>query len=320
MIERFIGQIPFWARRDHPVLRYELQKNAPKTSFATRYVRALFSLLVGGGLLLLGVIVATRFFSYPAGQHPVEAIYNVLLVPLIALQILVQISAFLMTSGVVGEKARAGNWDNLRAAEHGAALTLRARWASIFYRMRGLFGVIFILRIVLIGTILYSLTSFQGRHLDLFIVGITPAVALPIAVMLLAFTMTATLLLPFTSAGFDAGLGVLVSSFVRQRVYLTLIQVIYLSVHLAILILFGFILTLPNAAYSDAANWFGLLGHAAFGVGGLSFLSLARYGEIWASVPFGIFLGLALLIFTLAQAALTDLILSYAARRAQGRE
>ena len=56
---------------------------------------------------------------------------------------------------------------------------------------------------------------------------------------------------------------------------------------------------------------------AAVGDWGLAFLYLGFYGEIWANVPYGVFLGLALVIFALLQAAFADQVLVFAVRRAQ---
>jgi hypothetical protein len=70
---------------------------------------------------------------------------------------------------------------------------------------------------------------------------------------------------------------------------------------------------------TDLGGWLLLFTFAAAGDWGLAFLYLGRYGEIWATVPYGIFLGLALLAFSLIQAALADAILLFATRRAQRR-
>jgi hypothetical protein len=49
----------------------------------------------------------------------------------------------------------------------------------------------------------------------------------------------------------------------------------------------------------------------------LSFLYLGRYGEIWATIPYGVFMGLALMLFSLIQAALADGVLILAVRQGQ---
>lgn len=322
MIPRITGQFPVWARRDHPVLRQELGATTARPRWQVRYGRALGAVMIAGLLLLIGVLAATELFSRPAGQSVVEGLNAILYIPLLAAQIILRIVAFALTAGVVGEQRRRNTWDNLRATESGAELTLRARWASVFYRVRGLLIVVVLLRVVLIGGILYDLTAFQGRHLDFFLVGITPEVPLVIAVLLVAFLMTASILLPLTGAGFDASFGLFVSSVVEQRTLSTLIQAAFIGVRIALTV--GLVIAAGAFLNGDlpvpvGADWLLMFASGAVGDWGLLFLSLTRFGEIWATVPYGVFLGLALLIFALLQAVLADALLVYAARRAQRR-
>jgi hypothetical protein len=320
MIQRLLGPLPLWARREHPMLRQELRVGERALSWRARYGRALGVILIGAVLLLIGYLIATRLLSQAAGENIVEIVTAVLYYPLLMIQLLLRIAAFTLTVGVITEQKRLGNWDNLRATEHGAELALRARWVSVFYRLRGLFGVVIGLRGILIVLVLYELTFFQGRHLDLFIVGITPEISLVVAVLLLSFLLTGSLLLPLTGAGFDASLGVLVSTLVPQRTYSTLVQglIILARIALTALLVYAAGSYLNNETpLTDAGAWLLLFALGAIGDWGLAFLFLGRFGEIWALVPYGVFLGLALLIFALMQAMAADVMLTFAARRAQ---
>jgi hypothetical protein len=325
MIQRFTGQLPTWARPDHPVLRYELGTIA-RPSWRVRYARAAGVILIGALLLLGGYFAATQLLRSPAGENGVEIMNNVLFWPLLIVQILLRIVAVTLTSNTVADEIRRQNWDSLRATPFGAELAMRARWATVFYRLRGLLGVVLLARVVLIAGLLWDLTAFQGRHLDLLTTGITPEVALVVAVLLLSFLMTAGLLLPLTAVGFDSSIGLLISATVQQRTYSTLLQALYVFFRIAIVIALVFLASrflegqlgfegLPGV--SDLLSWVLVFAYAAMGDWGLAFLHLGRYGEIWATVPFGIFLGLALLIFALAQATLADQLLVFAVRRAQ---
>ncbi|MFN8528922.1 MAG: hypothetical protein U0670_09950 [Anaerolineae bacterium] len=322
MIQRLTGQLPTWARPTHPILRHELGQRGGRPRWQVRYTRAFMIIGLIAVLALIGVLTATGVGTHAAGQNIVESTNALLYYPLIIVQLVARIAAFLLTVETVGQQQRSGTWDHLRATEKGAELTLRARWATVFYRMRGLLGGITLLRIVLLGLMLYDLTSFQGRHLDLFIVGITPDVPLVLAVLLLSFMMTAGLLLPFTGVGLDASLGLLVSSHVQQRVYSVLIQVMFILVRVIVV---GALL-LAASTYlgggldlSSGVSWVLLFAFAAVGDWGLAFLYLGRFGEVWAIVPYGILIGLALMIFAFVQAGLADAILGLAARRAQHR-
>ncbi len=322
MIQRLIGQLPFWARRDHPMLRHELNGETTKQSWQLRYGRALGVILIGAVLLLIGMLAATDLGNRAAGENIVESVTAVLYFPLLAIQVVLRIAAFSLTAGVVSEQMRLGNWDNLRVTEHGAELTLRTRWVSIFYRLRGLIGVVLGLRGVLIALVLYELTFFQGRHLDLFIVGITPEISLVVAVLLLSFLMTGSVLLPLTGIGFDASIGVLISTLVRQRTYSTLVQGLIILARIVVtgLLVYAAGSYLNNeTSATDLGAWLLLFALGAVGDWGLAFLFLGRFGEIWALVPYGVFLGLALLIFALIQAAAADTILILAARLGQKR-
>lgn len=320
MIERFTGQLPIWARREHPLMRYELRRSlsAPLRQWTVLQKLGVIGLVAL--FLAAGYLIATGGMTRVPGQNIVEAANNIFYFPLIAMQLLLQIIAFLLNANVVGDEIRRRSWDSLRATEHGAELALRTRWAAAFYRVRWLLALIVVLRVLLILGMLWELMAFQGRYLDLLINGITPEVPLALAILLLAFMLTAALLLPLTGMGLDASLGLLVSSLVQQRTYSTLLQVMLILLRIGItvsLMLLVSQFTLGQLAISDAGAWTLMFAYGAGGDWGLSFLYLGRFGEIWATVPYGIFLGLALIAFALVQSVLADRILLLAVRRAQ---
>jgi hypothetical protein len=321
MIQRVTGQLPTWARTDHPILRYELARtervNLRGRIFRVLWMSMLAILLLGGGYF-----IATGFLQQPAGQNLTESILNILFWPMLIVQMLASVVALALTGNTVSEEIRRQTWDNLRATEGGAELTVRTRWAAVFYRIRGLIAVIVIVRVILILGILYDLTAFQGRYLDLLISGIVPEVALPVAAVLLAFTMTATLLLPLTVLGFDAAIGLVIATLFQQRTYTILAQILYIVVRVVIAgaLIFAMTQFVSNdLETSDLNAWLLSLGFSAFGDWGLSFLNLGFFGERWAEIPFGIFLGLALLVFSLMQAAVTDWVVGFAVRQAERR-
>jgi hypothetical protein len=319
MIRRLRGQLPTWARPDHPVLRHELG-SSPRPSWRARYGRALGIVLVGSLLLVGGYLIATGVLQHPAGENPVEALNNVIFWPLLAVQVLLRILAVLLTSNTVADEMRRQHWDSLRSTPFGAELTMRARWAAVFYRLRGLLGIVLLARVVLLFAMLWDLTAYNGRHLDLLTMGVTPEVSLVVAVLLLSFLMTAALLLPLTALGFDGSIGLLISASVQTRTYSTLIQVLFIVLRIAVvagLVFAAWQFHDGRLVLDDAAAWLLMFLFAAVGDWGLAFLYLGFYGEIWANVPYGIFLGLALVIFALLQAAIADQLLVFAVRRAQ---
>lgn len=318
-MRRFFPTLPGWARADNPVMQYQLPRSAPP-SRGVRLLRALGVIILGAVLLLLGYMLATHFLRIQPGSYPIESINNILYFPLLTLQILLSIASLLLTTGTVSREQRLQHWDNLRATPSGTDLMLRTRWASVFYRLRGLLGIVIAGRVLLLACMLYDLTSFQGRYIDLLINGVIPEVSVITAVLLLALLMTASILLPITAIGLDTSLGLFISTTVQQRTYNTLLQLLLIIVRIGVTaaLLYGVSQFLGGQLQtSDPAAWLLMFSANAFGDWGLGMLYLGRAGEIWATVPYGIFIGLALVIFCFAQAYLTDQILVWAVKRAQ---
>lgn len=319
MIRRLSGQLPLWARRDHPVLRHELGAS-PRLSWQARYARALGVILLGALLLAGGYAAATNLLRNPPGENFTEALNRIVFIPLLIVQVLMRIMAVTLTSNTVSNEMRRQHWDSLRSTPFGAELTMRARWAAVFYRLRGLLGIVLLARVILLIVMLRDLTAYNGRHLDLLTMSVTPEVSLVVAVLLLSFLMTAALLLPLTGVGFDGSIGLLISAAVQQRTYSGLIQIVYIVVRIALaaaLVLAAAHFLNGQIVLGDPAAWLLMFLSAAIGDWGLAFLYLGSYGEVWATVPYGIFLGLALVVFALLQAAVADQLLVIAVRRAQ---
>ncbi len=326
MMQRFTAQIPPWMRPDHPILRHTLgarQSISPRRRY-TRIIGTAFVLVI---FLVAGYVVASDVFRQNPFERPIsQMLSDVLFWPMLVLQVTLQLSVMVMTIGTIGEEKRRQTWDSVKTTSSGAALTLRTRWSAVlFYRIRGFVGLIIAVRLVLIGSLLLDLTAFRGEYLNYLTASITPAVPLAVGVLMLAAMMTASLLLPFTALGFNAATGLLISTFVQQRTYVALVQITLGAVRLGIIGLLLIAMTsfrvggpLPGL---DIGTWMMLLFFAAFVDWGVLFLYLGFYGaEVWAGVPYGIFIGLGLLVFVMVQAALTDAILAWAIRRAEGSE
>jgi hypothetical protein len=319
MLQRFAIQLPDWARSNHPLVRYELGQ-VQHTSRRSRFLRTagFFTLLIL--LFWGGYAIATGFFQTAAGQSPTESAMAIFFWPTLVIQLVLQVVALTLTVNTVSEQKRRQTWDNLRATEDGAGLALRARWATVYYRLRLLLALVLLIRIGFIGGILFDLTAFQGRYIDLLVNNITPEISPIVGALLLAFLMTSGLLLPLTGVGLHAAIGLLVSVTVQQRLYSVMTQVILVIIRLSVVIALLVATTQfirGNLALSDGAAWLLMGSYSALGDWGLSFLHLGFYGEVWATVPYAIFLGIGLLLFSMAQSAATEWILSYAIRRAE---
>lgn len=317
LMRRFADQFPVWMRPNHPMLRYSLGYT-PRRPASIRYSRIILSALLLGGLFAGGYVVASDLFRQNPFEQPFsQMLSNIIFWPVFALQVIMQVAVLILTINTIGDEKRRQNWDNVKATSHGVALALRARWSAvIFYRLRGLLALLVLVRLLLIGGILFDLTAFRGEYLNYLTGSIEPAIPLPVGVLLLALTMTASLLLPVTSLGFDAAFGLLVSTFVQQRTYTVLAQIALVVIRVAVIgvLLFAFTQFRMNLLdTSDLIVWLMLAAFAAVGDWGISFLYLGFYGaEVWATVPYGVFIGLALLVFVMVQAALTDALLALA--------
>jgi hypothetical protein len=320
MLQRLTGQLPSWARDDHPVTRYELGKTraVPRQALIARVVGLA---LLGALLFAGGYAIATDFFQNPPGQNLTEGVMAVLYWPLLVIQVIMQIAALALTVNVVSEQKRRQAWDNLRATAGGVGLTLRVRWLAVYYRLRGLLALVLVIRLLLIFGILYDLTAFQGRYIDLLVNGITPEISPLVAALLLAFLMTASLLIPLTSLGLSAAVGLLFSVLVQPRTYntLTLIVGIVLRTALAAALVFGATRFIQGQmpGFPDPAAWLLMGGFAAFGDWGLAFLNLSFYSDVWTVIPYGVFLGVALLAFSILQSAAAEWILALTIRIAE---
>ncbi len=319
MLERLGMQLPDWARVSHPLVRYEIGA-AQSISRRRRLLQVAGATMLLTLLFSTGYLIATRFLQDVPGQNVTESLSAILFWPTLSLQVLLQIAALALTVNTVSEQKRRQTWDNLRATEGGTRLLLRARWVAVYYRLSPLLALTLLVRAVLIVGILYDLTAFQGRYIDLLVNNITPDVSPLVGVCLLAFVMSASLLLPLTGMGMDAAMGLLVSALVQGRVYSILVQIVLVILRLlllAMLLIAVTQFTLGTLPLDSAPAWLLMGGFGAMGDWGLSFLHLSFFSEIWATIPFSILLGLALMGFALVQSAFSEWLLAFAIRRAE---
>ena len=319
MLQRLGMELPDWARAKHPHIRYELGQ-AQRTSRRVKYTQAIGISLVVVLLFVGGYFIGTNFLQNVPGQSLTESAMAILFWPTFVLQIILQFAAMTLTVNTVSEQKRRMAWDNLRATEGGAGIALRAKWASVYYRLRLLLGLVMLIRIVLVLGILYDLTGFQGRYIDLLINNITPEVSPIVGALLLAFLMTAALLLPLTAMGMQAAIGLFIAVNIQQRIYNVMTQLIIIVVRLLIIIGLTYATTQfinNQITLGDGPAWILAGAYAAIGDWGLRFLHVGFYSEIWATIPYTIFFGIALLVFALGQSLVTEWILALTIRRAE---
>ena len=177
------AQIPDWARPDNIMQHYA---RGPQDRSLRHSLVVLLSALIVFGLLAINLILYESGNSLGTGGARTWTIYTVLYFPLVNLQLITLALAMLNASA----GATSGpQWEALKITSHGAEFVVRARWAATLYRLRGLIVLVMIPRVLFAGLMLVDVARDGGYHLDLYLFGITPAVPLEIAVIILAALM-----------------------------------------------------------------------------------------------------------------------------------
>ena len=323
--EHLLAQFPTWARPGNPMLRYMLQREERRHS---RLVR-LATNVIGAGVLIAVLLFSYHMFQEDKplvlGDFHGSPLFAVLYVPLALLQFFTMLVAILIPANTVALEQARGTWETLKITSHGGELAIWARWAAVFYQMRWLLAIILVPRLFFAGRMLVDLTAYQGRHLDLYLIGITPEVPLAVGLALLAAGMTASLVLPLVLIGFNAALGLSLATVIRRRQIASLCR-------LAVVIGegFGFGLALLAADVNSRTSWTtsntgSWRDHLFFALGGdhgLRLMDLRTQFEMWADVRYGVLVGGLTLIAMIVLALLTNNLLHMAARHASlpGRE
>jgi hypothetical protein len=320
MLQRLTAQLPDWAQPNHPAMRHTLGLTS-RPSRRTAILRLLVVVLL---IVLAGVLLIPTFIGVTATattQPLSEIVLNIVYWPTVVLQLALSALVIIYTSSVIGDEKRRQTWDTLRTTRNGVGLALRARWsAAIFYRMSGFLILLFVVRLVLVGLLLYDLTAFGGDYLAIISGPATPQLPVAIVVGLLALSITASFILPLTGVSLDAALGLLLSTFVQQRVFLVLTQVIVILARIALSFAMFAAMLYATDIITMPSTFTGLLsmaGFGAFGDWGLRYLNLAFYSDLWGMVQYSIFMGVGLIIAAFLQMGLAELIVLLAIRRGE---
>lgn len=314
-------QVPPWAHPEHPVMRTVLGSNRA-VGLRRRFLQLILLIAFMGAAVAAGAVIASG-----TTENESPTVNEILYWPLVAGQILAMILAITFTTNAVAVERQKQTWDSLKLSLHGVGLTLRARWAAVFYRLGWLLFAITIGRIAYLVILLDDITGFQGRALDLRISGITPDVSLDVTVIVLALSMTAFLIQPFVAVALGAAIGLLISVFTRTRgvVVLGLLLLIGLRLGLSIgsIVLGDTVLedvgtgVKPELAEIAADNstdaWFRLLLSSTEGDQMLNLMHLDTLGQIWADIDYSIYIGAIMLGIVISQAIVANLLVIFAA-------
>jgi hypothetical protein len=318
-------QLPAWARPTNAVFRYVRQQQHVNRGWVWRWVRWMGSLAIAAGLLMFSLVAAESGEPILIARSTEWTAFNVLYFPLVVVQGLALLIALYAVGGAITAEQRRGTWEAFKITSHGANLVIRARWAALFYQLRWFLVVLVGARLMFTGLMLIDLTDYQGYHLDLYIIGITPDVSLEVAVLLLAAFMAAALLQIVVLIGLNAALGLLIAVAVENRNARMLAYTVvliaewgiwYWSMGAGKSVLDSDPTTLATGTRSMTVRWFDLLAMGTFGDQGLRFMDLRTYLQTWADVEYGVLIGAVLLASVFVQVALTNGVLILAGRLA----
>ncbi|MDE2636797.1 MAG: hypothetical protein OXI30_10570 [Chloroflexota bacterium] len=298
--------LPEWAQPDHPLLQYELAQTRGKGGrFGLKLQLVLLSLLIGGSALLYAA--ATR--SPQSAANLTGVFWRSVYYPALALQVITLIMAFALGAAAVGSERSRKTWDHLRVTEFGAGVALRARWAGILYRLRAPILLILLIRLILVGGIVYDLTAFGGLYPAMLGAQATPPLPWRLDLLLIALAVLLNLLLPLAAIATVAALGILISVAVKERVYAAIIQILVVLAQL-IASLAGALAIAQTIARDapGADDWSYALffGYSAFGDLGLLLAQLGSLGEVWNRVPNGATIIVCLMVILVALGAAAD--------------
>ncbi|MBN1202994.1 MAG: hypothetical protein JXJ20_14180 [Anaerolineae bacterium] len=330
MIKAFAGRcyaalLPGWARPDHPALRYTIQRDSRQRSRTASWLVRAISVGVLAALLVVSFQAANGGAPIAVPDEEGTALFRVLYFPLLTLQLFAMMAAMVMTSHTVSMERARGTWEPVKITSHGAEVTIRARWAAVFYRMRWLLLVMMLPRVVLIGQMVADLADYQGHHLDLYITGISPEVSAGEASLLLAALMTAALLLPLVIVGLNAAAGLLISTLFcgPRTIQAVRLMILLLEVGLSLAALGAGRLTLDRSHLWGSSgqlgldgDWYCLLYMGTLGDLCLRFLDLRTYFQVWVDIKNGVLLGAAILAVMALLALLTHGMLALTVRLA----
>ena len=298
-------------------LRYLLGKSGRST-------RRSFLLHLLLAIVYIGLLIAGAVGLNLAQGSPSAIVYTALYLPSVLAQALVSAAAFGLTIHTVHTLRRKQTWDSLRATAGGSAAAMRAAWAAaVYYRLSGMLGVlVYAPRLVLLGFLMWDLTAFRGDYLTLIAGGHQPAINPPFEILLYGAYIAAAFLLPLSAVGLEAAVGLLFSTFARNRQTASLIQIVLTAARIGWSLASVFLFTSLTAAVvigpvAGPSPLFALLASGAAGDWGLGMIHAATVDSIWASVPYSAYTGVALLGVVLVHSGLTTMILRWAARRAQ---
>lgn len=323
-----LARMPEWARLSHPVTRYIMRR-------ATYFMRQRWVRIINcmTGMLFLGGVLVFSIMLYLRGEYdnaflPGEPPGFVIMYPLLAffhfalsLGAVVSVMALGLTIPGTSLDDRRDTWEVAKISPRGADLVTRGRWVVALYRMASVLVLLTGARIVFVGWMVVDFARDPGQ-LQAALDHLTPALPMPVALLLLGVLWAAVTILPLTWAMLLVSLGLFVSTWIRyQWVQQVVQQVIFFSGF----VLYGIALTVGWYAFVTPERWasdpqwrvVGVWAMALFGDQGLRLTTRPAILNLLAHVDYGIFAGVVLLAIAYTQVYWARGLLRWSVRRAE---
>lgn len=311
-MSRLIGRLPVWLRRDQVAVRQELARMMPAGSVGVRVLRTVVLLSV----LLIGMMYLTQP-NPDAGDVPLtQRVWGVLFGVSVILQALCSMGATL----TLRESTDTLD-DALKTTPQGLELWLRARWLGGILRVRTALFFLLVARMLMIGALLVEVTAMRGTYLELLSqLRVQPPIPPLVLMLLVALGMVVALLLPIAHVALDSAVGLWSSRVLGERTLRLSFQALWLAIRLGLMSgsLWLMERVLAGELLLDTAATGSIFAFTAYlGDWGMTLLSLARSGDIWARVPYSVGVAVLALLLMLAQVAIADHIVLATVRRVE---
>jgi hypothetical protein len=328
-LNSLLAPLPAWARPTNPVLRYIIRRERRRQNTIWRTIGLLLTLAIIGAAFTVSYDLYRHGYLGYLSRNGESGLYTTAYIPLALLQFTVIMTgsslavSLGLTSPMMPLNQQRETWEIVKVTPYGAELTLRSRWAGVYYYVAWMLIGLTLLRAILIGQMLADLLHSKSYHFAAYTAGITPGVPTWGRGLVLAVFIVAALLQPIVTTGLNAALSLFLSASIRRTLLLrtalgllTLAELIAFTVAVtAGIVVLDLDPMFRQAQVSVPGRWLVLLSFALMGDQSLRFLNLRTFTQTWVRVDYGIGLGLAIPL-----AVLLEFLIAVGLVRLAGRQ
>ncbi len=271
----------------------------------------------------------TNFMAFPLGDTPSARFTRLMQQPLQWLQWYGAVAVWVGAMGAFTTDRLGHQWDILRTTPYGMNHLIRSRWVATLFAVRGIISAILLIRLAMVGLYLYDVAGFSGDYLRWQFSNAIPPLPYSTAFgqarfltlevwawFLSSLTLLGAFLMPLGVMGWVASVGLMLGVVIRRRLYRLLVMIFGGLAYLALALILEYIVAtkLVYATYflNNWLGWLQVASLALFGDWGTRFLWLGFNGDLWAQVPYSVYLPPLLGGVSMLLLALTEPILKLA--------